>query len=212
MSCLRVRKRLVKNNWLRAKPALGEFFMNLVLAVTGATGVYAAELLIDKSPWPVTLVASEWGREVCCREGTPLEKLEARADRVCRDDDLSSVISSGSVPTAGMVILPCTTNMLAKVSAGICDTLIARAAHCHLKEQRKLVLCVRETPWSAIDFGNAERLSQAGGTVMPLSPPFYMAADRSPDEITMRELMSLFVDRVLQILGAPAENNWETLS
>jgi 4-hydroxy-3-polyprenylbenzoate decarboxylase len=186
--------------------------MNLVLAVTGATGAYAAELLIDKSPWPVTLVASEWGREVCRREGTPLEKLEARVDRVCSDGDLSAIIASGSVPTAGMVILPCTTNMLAKVSAGICDTLIARAAHCHLKEQRKLVLCVRETPWTAIDFGNAERLTQAGGTVMPLSPPFYMLADKSPAQVTMQELMSLFVDRVLSVLGDPPKSNWETVS
>jgi len=186
--------------------------MNLVLAVTGATGAYAAELLMDRSPWPVTLVASEWGREVCRIEGTPLERLEAKAAKVFCDDDLSAAISSGSVPTAGMVILPCTTNMLAKVAAGISDTLIARAAHCHLKEQRKLVMCVRETPWTAIDFGNAEKLARAGATVMPLSPPFYMTTNRSAGEVTMHELMTMFVERVLGILGSPPENNWETIS
>lgn len=186
--------------------------MNLILAVTGATGAFAAELIIEKSPWPVMLITSEWGRDVCRREGVRIEELEAKAAGVYRDDNLAAPVSSGSVPTVGMVILPCTTNMLAKVSAGICDTLIARAAHCHLKESRKLVMCVRETPWTAIDFGNAERIARAGGTVMPLSPPFYMTAERTAADVSILEMMELFVDRVLGILGSPPENNWETIS
>ena len=186
--------------------------MNLVLAVSGATGSYAADCLIDKSPWPITLVASKWGKEVYQRECVPFEQLANKADAVCSDDDLAASIASGSVPTVGMVILPCSTNMLAKVAGGIADTLITRAAHCHLKERKKLVLCVRESPWTAIDFGNAERLTVAGGIVMPLSPPFYMVLDKPATAVSMHDLMNLFVDRVLAVLGQPVENTWETVS
>jgi len=186
--------------------------MNLILAVSGATGACAAQILVDKSPWPVTLVASKWGREVYESECGSFEQLQDKADCVCDDDDLAAAIASGSVPSAGMVILPCSTNMLAKVSAGMSDTLIARAAHCHLKERRKLILCVRESPWTAIDFGNAERVTLAGGTVMPLSPPFYMLGNADPGEVTMHDLLSLYVDRVLSILGHPSRTNWETVS
>jgi 4-hydroxy-3-polyprenylbenzoate decarboxylase len=186
--------------------------MNLVLAITGATGVHAAQLLLEKSPWPVTLLASRYGKDVCRRERVPFESLAEKADAVMDDEDLAAAISSGSVPTAGMVILPCSTNTLAKVAAGIADTLITRAAHCHLKERRKLVLCVRESPWTLIDIDNARHVAAAGGIIMPISPPFYMAADRPPQAVTMTDLLEAFVDRVLTALGSPAGANWETVS
>lgn len=186
--------------------------MNLLLAVSGATGSYAAELLIRKSPWPVALVASAWGKNVYERECGDFAKLAAMAARVFDDTDLAAPGSSGSVPTAGMVILPCSTNTLAKVAHGIADTLISRAAHCHLKEQRKLILCVRESPWTQIDLQNAATVSGAGGVIMPLSPPFYQAAGKDPHLVTMADLLDLYVDRVLAVLGHPAPSNWETIS
>jgi len=186
--------------------------MNLILAVTGATGAHAASLLIDKSPWPVTLVASRWGKEVCRRERQPFEQLADRAEQVIDDEDLSASISSGSVPTAGMVVLPCSVNTLGKIAGGLSDSLIARAAHCHLKERRPLVLCVRETPWTLIDLDNARQVAAAGGVIMPISPPYYMTADRDPADVTMTDLLAAFVDRVLAMLGHPCETNWETLS
>lgn len=186
--------------------------MNLLLAVSGATGSYAAELLIKKSPWPVALVASAWGRNVYERENGDFAKLAAMAARVFEDTDLAAPGASGSVPTAGMVILPCSTNTLAKVAHGIADTLITRAAHCHLKEHRKLVLCVRETPWTRIDLENAATASGAGGVIMPLSPPFYQMAGKSPHHVTMADLLDIYVDRVLAVLGHPAPSNWETIS
>jgi 4-hydroxy-3-polyprenylbenzoate decarboxylase len=186
--------------------------MNLILAVNGATGVHAAERLMKKSPWPVALVASEWGKNVAQRECGDFARLAGLAAKVYDDDDLAAAISSGSVPTIGMVILPCSSNTMAKVAHGISDTLITRAAHCHLKERRRLVLCVRETPWSLIDLNNAATVSAAGGIVMPLSPPFYQLAGRDPQTVTMTDLMDLFVDRVLSVLGHPAAANWETVS
>lgn len=186
--------------------------MNLVLAITGATGVHAAQLLLEKTPWPVSLLASSHGLDLCRRERVPFDALAARAHTVFADDDLAAPISSGSVPTVGMVVLPCSTNTLAKIAGGHADSLIARAAHCHLKERRKLVLCVRESPWTLIDIDNARRVAAAGGIIMPLSPPFYMAADRPPADVSMTDLLEAFVDRVLAVLGEPAPTNWETIA
>jgi 4-hydroxy-3-polyprenylbenzoate decarboxylase len=186
--------------------------MNLVLAVSGATGAHAAQLLMRKSPWPVALVASAWGKDVYERECGALAELAASAARVYDDTDLAAPIASGSVPTVGMVILPCSSNMLAKVAHGVGDSLITRAAHCHLKERRRLVLCVRETPWSLMDLNNAAAVAAAGGVVMPLSPPFYQLAGRDPAAVSMADLLGLFVDRVLAVLGQPAVENWETIA
>jgi 4-hydroxy-3-polyprenylbenzoate decarboxylase len=100
---------------------------------------------------------------------------------------------------------------LGKIAQGIGDTLITRAAHCHLKEQRKLVVCVRETPWTWIDIQNAGNIAASGGVVMPLSPPFYMMAGRAPALVTMEDLLRAYVDRVLSVLGQPADENWGTV-
>jgi len=185
--------------------------MNLVLATTGATGAHAARILTDKSPWPVALVVSQYGRDVFERECGSLDQLTGSVDRAYDNDDLSAPIASGSVPTAGMVILPCSVATMGRIASGIADSLITRAAHCHLKERRKLVLCVREAPWTLIDIENASRVTAAGGIIMPISPPFYMTAGRDPDTVTMSELLTLFVDRVLAVLGHSSGEDWETV-
>jgi 4-hydroxy-3-polyprenylbenzoate decarboxylase len=185
--------------------------VNLVLAVTGASGAHAASALVRTSPWPVALVASAWGRKVYEREVGPFQELARLAHSVYDDADLEAPISSGSVPTVGMVVLPCSCDTLAKVAGGLGDTLITRAAHCHLKERRKLVLCVRESPWTSIDLENAAGVARAGGVIMPMCPPFYMAAGKAPATVTMAELLDAYVDRVLAVLGHPAPANWGTL-
>jgi 4-hydroxy-3-polyprenylbenzoate decarboxylase len=181
----------------------------LVLAVTGATGAHAAQLLMERSPWPITLVVSKWGQDVCARERVSVEALAKRAAEVLDDSNLSERIASGSVPTAGMVVMPCSTDTMAKIAAGVADTLITRSAHCHLKEGRKLVLCVRESPWTLIDIRNAVCAAEAGAVVMPLSPPFYMFADHEPAEVTMTDLLGAYVDRVLAVLGRKPAKTWE---
>jgi 4-hydroxy-3-polyprenylbenzoate decarboxylase len=181
----------------------------LVLAVTGASGSLLAERLMEKSPWPVHLVVSRWGREVYERERGALTGLTARAAAVLDVDDLLAPIASGSVETAGMVVAPCSANTLGHIASGTSPNLITRAAHCHLKEGRRLILALREAPLSLIDLDNARAVAAAGGVVMPLSPPFFMTAGRNPDEVTMTDLMDLFADRVLQLLGQPASQTWE---
>ncbi|MBL7077656.1 MAG: UbiX family flavin prenyltransferase [Kiritimatiellae bacterium] len=183
----------------------------LVLAVTGATGTYAASLLAEKSPWPVALICSRMGEAVYAHECGPIDALSAQAAVTYAEDDCFAPVASGSVPTVGMVVLPCTTGTLGKIASGMGDTLITRAAHCHLKEKRPLVLCVRETPWTSIDFENARRITEAGGIVMPLSPPYYMFARQDPDRVSMRDLLASYVDRVLAALGRPAEKTWGDL-
>ncbi len=181
----------------------------LLLAITGASGISAARSLLRRSPWPVVLIASKWARKVCELECEPFESLSLLADKVYAADDLEAPFSSGSVPTRAMVILPCTTNTLAQVANGLAGNLIVRAAHCHLKERRPLILAVRETPWSRVDLQNALRAHDAGAVVMPLSPPFYMLEKEKEASQTLETIMDAFADRILQLLGADGIRNWE---
>jgi len=182
---------------------------HLLLALTGATGMRAAEIFLERSPWPIWLVASRWGRRVYDHERGEFERFAAKAAAAFADDDLFAPVASGSVPTAGMVILPCSANTLGEIAAGLGNSLIARAAHCHIKERRPLICCLRETPLTQINLENAARLARAGVTVMPLSPPFFMFGRQDPDTITMNDLLTVFVDRVLAVLGHQAAKTWE---
>ncbi len=183
----------------------------LVVAMAGASGAYAARLLLERSPWPTLLVVSRWARAIYERECGPFDTLARLASRVYDPSDLEAPPSSGSVPTAGMVILPCSINTLAHIAGGLADNLITRAAHCHLKERRPLILGLRETPLTAIDLQNAARAAAAGAVVMPLSPPFFMFQGKSAEQISLHDLMGAYVDRVLALLGRPLAANWENL-
>lgn len=180
---------------------------NILLALTGATGAFTTELLMESSPWPVSLIASKLGRKVYEHERGPFKTLTGKAAEVYDNDDLFAPVASGSVETAGMVILPCSANTLGKIAAGLGDSLITRSAHCHLKEKRPLILCLRETPLTLIDLKNAVKASEAGAIIMPISPPFYM--NQSPETVTLKQTMSAYIDRVLSLLGRPAERTWE---
>lgn len=183
----------------------------IVLALTGATGSYLARALIEKSRWPVSLIASEWGKNIYTSELGPISELEKAAGEVFSNSDLTAPLSSGSVPTRGMIIAPCSINTFNKIASGDCSTLITRAAHCHLKEGKKLILCLREAPLSLIDLENAVTIARAGGIVMPVSPPFYMSSGKKPQDVTYQEMIDYFADRVLALLGQETEETWETI-
>lgn len=108
-------------------------------------------------------------------------------------------VASGSNPPQALVICPCTTGTLASVANGICEDLIDRAADVALKEQRKLILVVRETPFSTIHLENMLRLARAGAVVMPANPGFYF----KPTAVS--ELVDFMVARVLDHLDVPHE-------
>ena len=185
--------------------------MNLVVAMTGASGALATKLLIEKSQWPVTLVASKMGRVVYEQEAGPFAELESLASEVWKDGDLTATIASGSVPTIGMVIMPCSANTLGKVASGIADSLVTRAAHCQLKEQRKVVLCIREAPWTLLNVQNAANIAAAGGIIMPMSPPYYMSKGRDPHTVSMVEMLGYYVDHVLSLFGQEAPKTWKDI-
>ncbi|MBC2710653.1 MAG: UbiX family flavin prenyltransferase [Desulfosarcina sp.] len=184
---------------------------HLILGITGASGIHGARLLVEKSPWPVDLVASRWGRDVAGTECGGIESIEARAARVFTPDDLYAPLSSGSVPAVGMVVLPCSAHTLAQIAAGLGDSLITRAAHCQLKERRPLILCLRESPLTLIDLENARRVAAAGAVIMPMSPPFFMFAGTDPKAVSMDDLLDTFVDRVLALLGRNPARTWEDI-
>lgn len=182
----------------------------LVLAVTGASGALVAKSIVKKSPWPVCLIASKWGRYVYEKECGPIAGLIKLVKESYSNDDLSAAVSSGSVPTVGMIIAPCSSNTLGEIASGISSSLITRAAHCHLKEKRRLILCLRESPLSSIDLENALKVSRAGGIIMPIAPPFYMNLDKQLEKIRLVDLIDSFADRALSLLGHEAKENWET--
>jgi len=177
----------------------------IVMALTGASGAPIGLRLLAQlaeSGAEVHLIISDYGRRILADECNLAEAeipaclLAGWPNVIWHDnDDLGAVLSSGSFPTDGMVICPCSSHTLGAVAAGLGDCLIARAAHVTLKERRPLVLVPREMPLSTIDLQNMLTLSRAGATICPASPGFYM----KPRSI--QDLVDFVAGRVLDILG-----------
>lgn len=185
--------------------------VNLTVAITGASGaVLGRELLraleADERVARVHFVPSENSLRVMAEElglsgrNSLLEKLLGAAARKTvqlSDNDIGASIASGSYPSSGMIVLPCSMGTLAAIALGLADSLIARAADVTLKERRPLLLCVRETPFNRIHLRNMTLAAEAGATIFPVIPAFY---DRPADTI---EMARKFVCRVLAHIGLP---------
>jgi 4-hydroxy-3-polyprenylbenzoate decarboxylase len=178
--------------------------LRTVVVITGASGsIYGIELL-KKLPGERFAVVTKWGK-VVLREETGLggKEIASMCDGVFPDDDLLSPLSSGSNPFDAIVVLPASASFLAKVAAGIGDTLGTRLCHIALKERRRLVLGLRESPLTGIALENAARVAREGAIVMPAAPFFYL----KPDSI--ERLVGDFVDRVVQAAtGTPVDRGW----
>jgi len=185
---------------------------SVVVGITGASGVVLASRLVRALTGPaeaeVHLVISKHGRltmlEEMGIEGSAEAMLRAFAGengagrvRLHPIDDVAAPIASGSFPTAGMVILPCSANTLGCLAAGITANLIHRAADVTLKERRPLLLGFRETPLHAIHIENMLRLTRAGATVFPIAPAFYHRPK------TLDDIVDQYVARLLDHLQAP---------
>lgn len=181
--------------------------MNIILAITGASGArYATRLaeLLVAADVHVHAVASAAGRrllfdELGMRKLTPEALAPDRPEQVTiySDNDIGARLASGSFLHDGMVIVPCSANTLGAIAAGVGDNLIKRAAAVTLKERRRLVLAYRESPMSHIDILNMERISSAGGIIAPLAPGFYM----QPTSID--DLVDFMTARLLDLLHVP---------
>ncbi len=174
-----------------------------LIGMTGASGAIYGVDFVKRCPGEKFLILSDWARHVLHAELSMKPRdLEPHVKRMFRDDDLAAPFSSGSNRYDAFVIMPCSVSTLAKISAGIADTLITRAAAVALKERMRLVLCVRETPLSSIALENALKLSREGVVIMPVSPPWY----REPADLT--QLVGGFTDKVLSLLGEPSGERW----
>jgi len=124
---------------------------------------------------PVALVVSDGARAVL-REECDLDEdaLRPWVTHAYSDRDLAAPIASGSYPTAGMVVVPCSSNTTAKIALGLGDTLLTRAAAVHLKERRRLVVVPRETPLSTTLLRHLTTLSELGAVVLVASPAYYL--------------------------------------
>jgi len=149
------------------------------------------------------LIASKWGRRVLHEElGLKTQELRPWVNEIYSDSDLGAPFSSGSNHFDTLVIVPCSISTLAKIANGIADTLITRIAQVALKERRRLVIALRETPLSSIALENALKLSREGAVIMPISPPHYLNAEN------VNDLIEGYVDKILNLLGVNTGNGW----
>ena len=149
----------------------------LIVAITGATGtIFGVRLLqmLQGSGVETHLIMSKWGARTLIHETDyTVEQVERMATRNYPLGDQGAAISSGSFTTLGMVIAPCSMRTLAAIANGLGDNLIHRAADVILKERRKLVLVVRESPFNDIHLENMLKLSRMGVVILPPVPAFY---------------------------------------
>ena len=171
----------------------------LVIAITGATGaVYGVRLLqvLKELPVETHLVVSDAAVLTLHQEtGLQRKEVEALADVVHRQHNIGAAIASGSFQSDGMIIAPCSMKTLASVAHGLSDNLIARAADVVLKERRRLVLMVRETPFNLAHLRNMTAVTEMGGIVFPPLPSFY----HQPQ--TIAEMVDHTVARVLDLFS-----------
>jgi flavin prenyltransferase len=171
----------------------------IVVAISGATGsLYGARLLQvlrGTAGIETHLVVSDAGwRNLQLEQPLDRPGIEALAHRVHDVRDIGAAIASGSFRCAGMVIAPCSMRTLAAVAHGLADNLITRAADVMLKERRRLLLMVRETPLNLAHLRNMVAVTEMGGIVCPPLPAFYLRPQ------TVDEIVDSSVARVLDLL------------
>jgi 4-hydroxy-3-polyprenylbenzoate decarboxylase len=171
----------------------------LIVGISGASGViYGARLLELLRPLPVeTHLVMSRTAEVTLALETDLKPavLRSRADVVHAIGDLAAPISSGSFKTIGMVVAPCSIRSMAEIASGVTTTLLTRAADVVLKERRRLVLVVRETPLHTGHLRTLTALSEMGAVIAPPVPAFYAKPD------TIAEMIDQTLGRVLDLFG-----------
>jgi polyprenyl P-hydroxybenzoate and phenylacrylic acid decarboxylases len=176
----------------------------VVVAITGASGVIYGVRLLESlsrvSDVEVHLVVSKSALKVLKHElDLGLDDLVKLAHKAYNDDELDAPIASGSFGFQAMAIAPCSMKTLSAIAHGYTSNLVTRAADVALKERKRLVLLIREAPYSLIHIRNMMLATEAGAIVMPASPPFYGKPR------TIDDLVNAVVGRVMALMGI--ENN-----
>jgi flavin prenyltransferase len=188
----------------------------VTVGVSGASGAILAQKMLqlleeDARVARIHLVVTETGQRLFAEElglssgdlkqlpGRILGRTPAKIE-LLPNKDVGASIASGSYDVDAMVVIPCSMGKLAAIAGGTSDDLVARAADVMLKEGRKLVLCVRDTPFNRIHLENMLRAQQAGAVIMPTIPAFYHQAK------TIDDLVTQYVCRVLAQMNLPQES------
>jgi 4-hydroxy-3-polyprenylbenzoate decarboxylase len=175
----------------------------IIVGITGATGaIFGVRLLqaLRAADVESHLILSKWGQQTVEHEtGLGLAQLRELASVVHSTGNMAATVSSGSFRTDGMAIAPCSMRTLAAIASGNGENLVHRAADVVLKERRRLVLVVRETPLSEIHLENMLKLARIGATILPPVPAFYNRPQ------TIDELVDHVVARVLDQFGISAD-------
>lgn len=187
----------------------------VIIGITGASGAaYATRViaLLAAADVETHLAISALGRRLLFDE-LGIKRIDAdaltngRGNRLIihSDNDVGATIASGSFLSRGMIVVPCSSNTVGKIAAGITDNLVQRAAAVTLKERRRLIVAYRESPMSHIDILNMQRLSEAGAIIAPLAPGFYLLP-KSLDDI-----VDFMAGKLLDLVGVQHELNtrWE---
>ena len=179
--------------------------MDIVVAITGASGAMYAQRLIMalvEAQVNVHLVVSPLGKRLLNDElgmgQLDVAALAGRAEhsiKLYNYNDVGSSLASGTFLHDGMVIIPCSSNTLGEIASGIGDNLISRAAAVSLKERRRLVLVHREMPLSGIDINNYKTLTDAGAVIAPANPGWYT------NPKTLTELADFAAGKALDLLS-----------
>ncbi|MFP6758976.1 MAG: UbiX family flavin prenyltransferase [Alphaproteobacteria bacterium] len=169
----------------------------LIVGISGASGtIYGVRLLELLAPLSVeTHLVISRAAEVTLAHETDFKVADVKAlADVCHGaDDLAASLSSGSHKTLGMIVAPCSVRSMSEIATGLCGTLLTRAADVVLKEQRKLVLMVRETPLHAIHLRNMATLAELGVVIAPPVPAFYARPE------TLEQMIDHTLGRVLDL-------------
>ena len=179
--------------------------MRIIVGITGASGsIYGWRLLENLRSIPemeVHLVISRSGeRTIFLEMGKVAAEFKALAHTTYPVEDIGCRLASGSFQTAGMVIAPCSIHTMSAIAAGISDNLMVRAADVTLKERRRLILMVRESPLHLGHLRSMTALAEMGAILAPPMPAFY----HHPK--TVEDIVDHSVDRVMDLLGVPSPN------
>jgi 4-hydroxy-3-polyprenylbenzoate decarboxylase len=177
----------------------------IIVAVSGASGSIYAKLLLDKlakikSQWKELSIIITDNAKIVWKTELSESNFEYYQATYYEKNDFMAPFASGSANFNIMIIVPCSMGTVARIASGLSNDLISRAADVILKERRKLICVVRETPFNLIHLKNMELITQAGGIICPASPSFYSIPK------TIEEAASTVVDRVIQLSGLQIES------
>jgi len=177
----------------------------IVLAISGASGSIYASLLMEKllnlrSQWETVSVVMSRNARLVWETELGSASYADFPYRIYGPDDFMAPFASGSAKYDTMIVVPCSMGTLARIATGVSGDLITRAADVILKERRKLICVIRDTPYNLIHIRNMETVTLAGGIICPATPSFYSRP------ATLREMASTVVDRIIDLAGGDQES------